>query len=84
MSAVESAARRAATYAIEVEALVYDEELEAALGALRTAADALTDLGAELAQAAFNDGMTKRAIAEALDVPPSTFRGMTKTPAARS
>ncbi len=50
-----------------------------ALQCINAVHTALIEATTELAQEAFNDGTTKTAIAGALDVPPSTFRGMTKT-----
>ena len=49
------------------------------LEAIHTVHLALIEATTEAAQEAFNDGATKTAIARALAVPPSTFRGMTKT-----
>ena len=52
------------------------------IDALRNAdaiAALFTDLIADCAQEAYNDGATKRAIADALGVTPATFRGMERT-----
>jgi hypothetical protein len=52
------------------------------IGALRSLnhlANDFTEFAGELAQEAYNAGVTKKAMAEALGVPPSTFRGMSKT-----
>lgn len=62
-------------------ALAADGYLDA-LDALGMAADVLTDLAADVAQSAFDAGTTKKAIAAALNVPPSTFRGMVRQGAA--
>lgn len=39
----------------------------------------MTDLMADAAQEAYNEGATKKAIADALGVTAATFRGMEKT-----
>lgn len=38
-----------------------------------------TELGQELSQESFNDGLTKKEIAERIGIDPRTFRGMEKT-----
>lgn len=52
------------------------------IGALRqadSAARLFSDLCADVAQAAYDAGATKKAIADALGVSPATFRGMVKS-----
>lgn len=48
--------------------------------ALGNSAEAFVDLAQIVAQHALDEGATKKAIADALGVPASTFRGMGKTP----
>lgn len=54
------------------------DDLMWALRAANIAAGKWGDVVADVAQAAYNEGATKRAIAAALGVPASTFRGMRK------
>lgn len=61
-----------------IEQAVADEDWSAALANMGKMGDAFSDLAADVAQEAYNEGMTKKAIAERLNVPPSTFRGMVK------
>lgn len=52
------------------------------LGALRTldaALKCMQEAAPPLVRNALNGGATKKAIAQALDVPPSTFRGMQRS-----
>jgi hypothetical protein len=53
-----------------------------ALRQLNLLAEDFTELASDLAQAAYDAGATKKAIAAALGVPASTFRGMDRRVAA--
>lgn len=70
---------QADSFANEVDAIAAMLDDGDTLGALRAAnvaADSFTELMANIAQAAYNGGASKRAIADALGVSVHTFRGM--------
>jgi len=56
-----------------------EEDWLAALRWMRKANDHIADVSIHAAQQALNEGKTKKAIAQAVDVSPSVFRGMQKT-----
>jgi DNA-directed RNA polymerase specialized sigma subunit len=59
--------------------LRYGQSSERALKLLRAMRDNVTDIATEIVQEAYNDGLTKRRIAELLDVPLSALRDMRRT-----
>jgi hypothetical protein len=75
MSLSEQAAT-ASGYASDIEYDIAGEHYMAALRHTRLLAETFTTLAGDIAQIAYDEGATKKAIANALGVPPSMFRGM--------
>lgn len=66
------------TLATDVEYALADHDYASALRRMNLLADAFSELCADIAHAAYNQGMTKKAIAGALEIPPSALRGMVR------
>jgi len=62
-----------------IEYLVSDDQIAAALSTIRKFTEEFSELVADLAQHAYNQGFTKKRIALLLDIPPGNLRGMEKT-----
>jgi hypothetical protein len=56
-----------------------NDDLLATMRWIRAANESLADAGGDLVQRAYDEGATKKAIAQALDVPVSVLRDLRKT-----